>query len=125
MLSLNVPVENYSTVAEQIKNSINVKHITGRLKFGALINYKDENEPGLGMGIITDNEHTRARILEIRADRLQNELEKGKIVIVAGFQGVSINKEITTLFDPRLHINKTRPYGWLSYCRGSEIFTIE
>ena len=52
---------------------------------------------GSQVGIITDNEHTRARILEIRADRLQNELEKGKIVIVAGFQGVSINKEITTL----------------------------
>ena len=52
---------------------------------------------GSQVGIITDNEHTRARILEIRADRLRNELEKGKIVIVAGFQGVSINKEITTL----------------------------
>lgn len=56
MLSLNAPVENYSTVAEQIKNSINIKHLTGRLKFGALINYQDENEPGLGMGIIPDNE---------------------------------------------------------------------
>lgn len=52
---------------------------------------------GSQVGIITDNEHTRARILEIRADRLLTELKKNKIVIVAGFQGVSINKEITTL----------------------------
>ena len=52
---------------------------------------------GSQVGIITDNEHTRARILEIRADRLLDELKKKKIVIVAGFQGVSLNKEITTL----------------------------
>ncbi len=52
---------------------------------------------GSQVGIITDNRHTRARILEIRANRLREELNKGKIVIIAGFQGVSIDKEITTL----------------------------
>lgn len=52
---------------------------------------------GSQVGIITDTKHTEARILEVRANRLHEELEKGKIVIVAGFQGVSINKEITTL----------------------------
>ena len=52
---------------------------------------------GSQVGIITDNKHTEARILEVRASRLLQELEKGKIVIVAGFQGISIDKEITTL----------------------------
>ncbi|MFZ0391469.1 MAG: aspartate kinase [Calditrichia bacterium] len=52
---------------------------------------------GSQIGIITDNRHTEARILEIRASRLMEELQKGRAVIVAGFQGVSINKEITTL----------------------------
>ncbi len=52
---------------------------------------------GSQVGIITDNKHTEARILEVRASRLLEELQKGRIVIVAGFQGVSINKEITTL----------------------------
>ncbi len=52
---------------------------------------------GSQVGIITDNKHTEARILEVRASRLLEELQKDRIVIVAGFQGVSINKEITTL----------------------------
>ncbi len=52
---------------------------------------------GSQVGIITDTRHTEARILEVRANRLLEELEKGRIVIVAGFQGVSVNKEITTL----------------------------
>jgi len=52
---------------------------------------------GSQVGIITDNKHTEARILEVRANRLLEELQKGRVVIVAGFQGVSINKEITTL----------------------------
>jgi len=52
---------------------------------------------GSQIGIITDNEHTQARILEVKALRIPEALKAGKIVIVAGFQGVSINKEITTL----------------------------
>lgn len=52
---------------------------------------------GSQIGIITDTRHTQARVLEVKATRLLDELEKGRIVIVAGFQGVSINKEITTL----------------------------
>lgn len=52
---------------------------------------------GSQVGIITDNQHTQARILEVKALRIQEALAEGKIVIVAGFQGVSINKEITTL----------------------------
>ena len=52
---------------------------------------------GSQSGIITDSAHTRARILEIRPIRILPELEKNKVVIVAGFQGVSRDKEITTL----------------------------
>jgi aspartate kinase len=52
---------------------------------------------GSQVGIITDNEHTDARIMEIRGNRLRAALKQNKIPIVAGFQGVSLNKEITTL----------------------------
>jgi aspartate kinase len=52
---------------------------------------------GSQSGIVTDTSHTRARILDVKAFRVKEELEKGKIVIVAGFQGVSPAKEVTTL----------------------------
>ncbi len=52
---------------------------------------------GSQVGILTNEEHTRARILEIRGERLREELSKGRVVIVAGFQGVSREKEVTTL----------------------------
>lgn len=48
-------------------------------------------------GIKTDNTHSKAKILDISSDRLHQELNQGKIVIVAGFQGATINNEITTL----------------------------
>jgi len=47
--------------------------------------------------IFTDSSHRRARILDIKATRVKQELEKGRIVIVAGFQGLSDDQEITTL----------------------------
>jgi aspartate kinase len=52
---------------------------------------------GSQSGIITDTRHTLARILEIRPIRIGPELGKGRVVIVAGFQGVSRDKEVTTL----------------------------
>lgn len=52
---------------------------------------------GSQSGIITDSAHTRARITEVRASRIIEELNNGKVVIVAGFQGVSPTREITTL----------------------------
>jgi aspartate kinase len=52
---------------------------------------------GSQVGIITDNKHTDARILEIKGDRIKNALRLKKIPVVCGFQGVSQNKEITTL----------------------------
>ncbi len=52
---------------------------------------------GAQVGIITDTNHTRARIIKISTDRIKEALEKRKIVIVAGFQGVTMNQDITTL----------------------------
>ncbi|CAN5647630.1 aspartate kinase [soil metagenome] len=52
---------------------------------------------GSQAAILTDSPHTAARIAEVRADRVREELERGRIVIVAGFQGVSREREITTL----------------------------
>ncbi|MCB5233815.1 MAG: aspartate kinase [Candidatus Cloacimonetes bacterium] len=52
---------------------------------------------GSQSGIITDGNHGNARIEKVNAFRIHEELDKDKIVIVAGFQGVSTAKEITTL----------------------------
>jgi aspartate kinase len=52
---------------------------------------------GLQVGILTDTSHTRARIIKISTEKIVQELKKGKIVIVAGFQGVTLNQDITTL----------------------------
>lgn len=52
---------------------------------------------GSQSGIITNDFHSGAQIIEIRPIRIQDELSKGKIVIVAGFQGMSYKREITTL----------------------------
>jgi aspartate kinase len=52
---------------------------------------------GSQVGIITDNDHSRAKILEVKADRLREALAAGRVPVVAGFQGVSIDREITTL----------------------------
>lgn len=52
---------------------------------------------GSQSGIVTDTSHTRAKILDVRAFRVRDEIEKDRVVIVAGFQGVSPAKEVTTL----------------------------
>jgi aspartate kinase len=52
---------------------------------------------GSQAGIITDTSHGRARIIDIRPGRIREALDKGRIVIVAGFQGVSTAYDVTTL----------------------------
>ncbi|HXN81736.1 MAG TPA: aspartate kinase [Myxococcales bacterium] len=52
---------------------------------------------GSQSGIITDGAHTNARILEVRPVRILEELARGRVVIVAGYQGVSREREVTTL----------------------------
>ena len=52
---------------------------------------------GSQAGIVTDTSHTKARILDVRADRIRQGLDEDAIVLVAGFQGVSTAKDVTTL----------------------------
>jgi aspartate kinase len=52
---------------------------------------------GSQCGILTSDSHSGARILEVRPYRVQDELDNGRVVIVAGFQGVSYKREVTTL----------------------------
>lgn len=48
-------------------------------------------------GIMTDTQHTKARIREVDGARIKNELQKGQVVLVAGFQGITDTNDITTL----------------------------
>lgn len=52
---------------------------------------------GWQAGLVTDGEHGNARILSLQGDRIQRELEKDNIVVVAGFQGIDPNMDVTTL----------------------------
>lgn len=52
---------------------------------------------GSQSGIITNDRHIDARIIEVRPVRVQDELARGRIVVVAGYQGVSYRREVTTL----------------------------
>ncbi len=52
---------------------------------------------GSQSGIITNDRHADARIIEVRPFRVQDELARGKIVVVAGYQGMSYRREVTTL----------------------------
>jgi len=52
---------------------------------------------GSQSGIITNDAHANARIVEVRPYRIQDELARGRVVIVAGYQGVSYKKDVTTL----------------------------
>ncbi|MCC6832458.1 MAG: aspartate kinase [Thermoleophilia bacterium] len=57
-----------------------------------------ESFTGSQAGILTDSAHTKARIVEIRADRLRESIDGGHIVLVAGFQGMSMeDRNVTTL----------------------------
>src|SRR4051794_19989432 len=52
---------------------------------------------GSQAGIVTDTAHRKAKILEIKSDRLREALDGGNVAVVAGFQGVSTERHITTL----------------------------
>ena len=52
---------------------------------------------GSQAGIVTDTSHTKARILDVRANRIRDALDDDRIVLVAGFQGVSTSYDVTTL----------------------------
>jgi aspartate kinase len=52
---------------------------------------------GSQVGIITDTTHRKAKIVEVKGDRVRDALAKGMVAVIAGFQGVSTDKEITTM----------------------------
>jgi aspartate kinase len=52
---------------------------------------------GSQAGIITNDRHNDAKVIEVRPVRVQDELDKGKVVVIGGFQGVSYKRDITTL----------------------------
>ncbi len=52
---------------------------------------------GSQVGIITDTAHRKAKIVEVKGDRVRQSLSEGKVCVIAGFQGVSTAKEITTM----------------------------
>ena len=52
---------------------------------------------GYQVGIVTDDSHTKARIVDVKSERIMDALASGKICIVAGFQGVTVDNDITTL----------------------------
>ena len=52
---------------------------------------------GSQVGIITDTAHRKAKIVEVKGDRVRASLADGKVCVIAGFQGVSTDKEVTTM----------------------------
>ncbi|MBN1482692.1 aspartate kinase [candidate division KSB1 bacterium] len=67
------------------------------LAINSIGRYQAISLTGAQVGIFTDSHHGSARILEIYGERIRSALAENKIVIVAGFQGVSLDNEITTL----------------------------
>src|SRR5271168_1474201 len=61
------------------------------------LGYRAISLTGSQAGIVTDTSHTKARILDVRADRIRAALDEGAIALVAGFQGVSTAHDVTTL----------------------------
>src|SRR3954466_1795682 len=62
------------------------------------LGHKATSLTGSQAGIVTDSTHTKAKIVEVRAHRIHEALERGEIVLVAGFQGVSgESQDVTTL----------------------------
>ena len=66
---------------------------------------------GSQAGIVTDTDHGKAKIIEVKADRIREALDAGRVAIVAGFQGVSTSRDITTLGPRRLRHDRGRARG--------------
>jgi aspartate kinase len=78
------------SVGERISNSLCAMAIRD-------LGHEAVSLTGSQAGIVTDTSHAKAKIVDVRARRLHEELDKDRIVLVAGFQGVSIEYEVTTL----------------------------
>ena len=91
------------------------------MAIGAL-GYPAVSLTGWQAGIRTDGTHGNARILEIDTDRIRRELERGKIVVVAGFQGLDPEGDITTLGRGGSDTTAVALAGWLKADK-CQIFT--
>ncbi|MCM8815922.1 MAG: aspartate kinase [Candidatus Omnitrophica bacterium] len=101
--------DNLISLARQIHPSPPTREMDLLLSTGELVSvallcmaieklgYEAEGLPGFFAGIRTDDAHTKARIKTVDTRRIIEELKKGKIVVVAGFQGLSPQENITTL----------------------------
>jgi aspartate kinase len=78
------------SVGERISNSLCAMAIRD-------LGHEAVSLTGSQAGIVTDTSHAKAKIVEVRARRLHEELDRDRIVLVAGFQGVSTDLEVTTL----------------------------
>jgi aspartate kinase len=78
------------SVGERISNSLCAMAIRD-------LGHEAVSLTGSQAGIVTDTVHGKAKIVEVRAQRLHSELDRDRIVLVAGFQGVSTDLEVTTL----------------------------
>lgn len=96
-------------LANQLSSSPNHREMDMLLSTGEQVSIsllamaiQQEGYPAISLiasqiGIITENVHSKARIVDIKTDKLMKNLNEGKIVVVAGFQGVTEDGEITTL----------------------------
>ena len=101
--------DNLVKMAEEVTDSPSTREMDMLLSTGERISiallamaihslgYEAISFTGSQVEIITDTSHTKARILKVGAKRVREELKKGKIIVVAGFQGVNINNDVTTL----------------------------
>lgn len=94
----------HSCASNPNKRELDMLLTTGERQSGALLsialnalNCPAKSFTGSQVGIITDNNHSSARIVEIKGYNIDSTLQNNEVAIVSGFQGISINKEITTL----------------------------
>ncbi len=101
--------DNLINLAKQVHPSPPTREMDLLLSTGELVSvallcmaieklgYEAEGLPGFLAGIRTDDAHTKARIRTVDTRRIIDELKKGRIVVVAGFQGLGSQENITTL----------------------------
>jgi len=102
--------DKYLTLARGVNESASGRELDVLLSVGERISIAvlslaiNALRPGLAVsltgaqaGIITDTQHTAARIVEVRAQRVRDILAQGQIPIIAGYQGVTTDKNISTL----------------------------
>lgn len=96
-------------LAHQVSSNLNEREMDMLLSSGERVTsaltamaiedlgFKAMSLTGRQMGIITDDVHTKARIAKITGDRAKKALDEGYIIVVAGFQGITENQDVTTL----------------------------